>query len=57
LENEQKFKVDLQVRKNENNGVLAKLQITKEKVNNMEKHNKDMENMKINKDSLQAIMK
>ncbi len=23
----------------------------------MEKHNKDMENMKINKDSLQAIMK
>jgi hypothetical protein len=56
LENEQKFKVDLQVRKNENNGVLAKLQITKEKIN-MEKHNKDMENMKINKDSLQAIMK
>jgi hypothetical protein len=52
LEKEQKFKVELQVRKNENNGVLAKLQITRENINNMEKHNKDMENMKIDKDSL-----
>jgi hypothetical protein len=47
----------LQVRKNENSEVLVELQITREKINNMEKHNKDLENIRVDKDSLQATMK
>ncbi len=52
LEKEQKFKIELQVRKSENSEVLAKLQTTKHNINNMEKHNKDLENIKIEWDSL-----
>jgi hypothetical protein len=52
LEKEQNFKVELQVRKNENNEVLVELQTTKYNINNMEKHNKDLENIIMDRDSL-----
>ncbi len=42
LEKEQKLIVELQVKQNENNEVLAQLQIVRQKINNMEKHNKDL---------------
>ncbi len=47
---EQKLRVELQVKQNENDEVLAQLQIARQKINNMEKHNKDLE--KIRRDSL-----
>jgi hypothetical protein len=50
LEKEQKFKVELQVKKNENSKVLVELQIARQKINNMEKHNKDLENIKMDMD-------
>jgi hypothetical protein len=55
LEKERKLKVVLQVKKHENNEVLVKLQITKENIN-MEKHNKDLEKIKVKKDFLHAIL-
>ncbi len=57
LEQEQKLKTKLQVRKNENSEVLAKLQTTGQKINNMEKHNKDLDNIRVKKDSFQLILK
>jgi hypothetical protein len=42
---------------NENNQVLIELQVTKQKINNMEKQNKDLENIIIEKDFLQATLK
>jgi hypothetical protein len=54
---EPKLKVKLQARKSENSEVLAKLQIAKQKINKMEKHNKDMENIKVERDSLWVILK
>ena len=36
----------------ENNEVLAKLQTTREKVNDMEKHNKDLEKIRVERDYL-----
>jgi chromosome segregation ATPase len=57
LEKEQKLKVKLQDRNNENSQILAKLQATKQKINNMEKYNKDLENIIIERDSLQATLK
>jgi hypothetical protein len=57
LEKEQKFKTKLHVRKNENNEVLTELQITKQNINNMEKHDKDLENVIVYRDSLQATLK
>ncbi len=52
LEKEQKLKVKLQVKQNENNEVLAKSQTTKQKINNMEKHNKDVKKIRVERDSL-----
>ncbi len=46
---EQKLIEKLQDKNNENNQVLAKLQVAKQKINNMEKQNKDLENIKIDK--------
>ncbi len=46
LEKEQKFKVELQDRKNENSQALVKLQVARQKMNNMEKQSKDLENIK-----------
>ncbi len=40
LEKEQKLKVEMQDKNNENNQVLAELQVTKQKINNMEKESK-----------------
>jgi hypothetical protein len=42
------------VNQNENNEVSAKLQIVRQNINNMDKHNKDLEKIKAKKDSLQA---
>ncbi len=52
LEKEQKLKVKLQVKQNENNEVLAKSQTTKQKINNMEKHNKDVKKIRVERDFL-----
>ncbi len=57
LEKEQKLKEKLQSRNNENSLILAKLQATKYKINNMEKHSKDLENIRVEMDSLHAILK
>ncbi len=54
---EQKFKAKLYDKNNENNQVLIELQVTKQKINNMEKQNKDLENIIIEKDFLQATLK
>jgi len=51
LKKEQKLKAELQDKNNENNQ-LAKLQIARQNINNMEKHNKDMENIRVEKDYL-----
>ncbi len=56
LEKEQKFKEKLQMKQDDNNEVSAKLQITKQKINNMEKHNKDLENIIGERNSLQATL-
>ncbi len=52
LEKEQKLKVELQDKNNENIQVLAKLQVAKQKINNM-----DLEYIKIERDSLQITLK
>lgn len=53
LEKEQKLRVELQVKQNENNEVSSQLQIARQKINNMEKHNKDLEKIIVERDSLQ----
>jgi hypothetical protein len=57
LEKEQKFKIKLQDKNNENNQVLVELQVATQKINNMEKHNKDLDNITIEKVSLHATLK
>jgi hypothetical protein len=57
LEKEQKLKTKLHDRNSENSQVLAEFQVVKQKFNNMEKQNKDLENIIIEKDSLQATLK
>jgi hypothetical protein len=47
LEKEWKLKVELQVKKDENNEVFVKLQTTRRKINNMEKHDKDLKKIKV----------
>ncbi len=56
LEKEQKLKAKLQVKQDENNDVLAELLIAKHKINNIKKHNKDLEKIRVERDSLQAIL-
>ncbi len=56
LENELKLITKLQVKQNENNEILAQLQIIRQKINNMEKHNKDLEKNIAKKDSLQITL-
>jgi hypothetical protein len=56
LEKEQKFKEKLQDRNNENSHVLVELQTTRQKIY-MEKHSKDLENIKMESDSLWATLK
>lgn len=57
LEKEQKFKAQLQHKNSENNQVLAKLQIARQNIRNMEKQCKDLENLKVERDFLQATLK
>ncbi len=57
LENEQKLKAELQDRNSENNQVLGELQASKHKINNMENQSKDLENIKIERDSLHVTLK
>ncbi len=57
LEKEQKLKAELQDRNNENNKILAELQATKQKINNMEMHSNNLENIRIKRDSLHATLK
>ncbi len=56
LEKEQKLKTKLQVKQDENNEILVKFQTIGQKINNMEKHNKDLEKIRIERDSLQTIL-
>jgi hypothetical protein len=44
------------VKQDDNNEVLAKLQTFRQKINNMEKHNKDIENIEVDIDFLQATL-
>ncbi len=57
LEKEQKLKAKLQDGNNKNSQVLTELHTTRQKINNMEKHNKNLESIQIKKDSLQATLK
>ncbi len=57
MEKEQKLKIKLQDKNNENNQVLAELQVGTQKINNMEKHNKDLDNIRIETVSLHATLK
>ncbi len=57
LEKEQKLKTNLQDRKNENIKVLAKVQVVRQNIDDIPKHNKDLENIKMERDSLQATSK
>ncbi len=41
------------MKQNENNEVLAQLQIARQKINNMEKHNKDLEKFRAKRDCKQ----
>ncbi len=52
MEKDNKLKVELYMTQDENNEVWAKLQTTRQKVNDMEKHNKDLENIRVERDSL-----
>ncbi len=36
---------------------MAELQVARQKINNMEKHSKDLKNINVERDSLQAILK
>jgi tRNA pseudouridine-54 N-methylase len=56
LEKEQKFKVELHVKHDENNEVLEELKTTRQKINNIEKYNKDLEEIKVERDSLQTTL-
>jgi hypothetical protein len=47
----------LQDKNNENSHVLAKLQATRQNINNMEKESKDLDNIIIERDSLQTTLK
>jgi hypothetical protein len=42
------------VKHDKNNEVLAKLQRAKQNINNMEKHNKDLEKIKVEREFLQG---
>ncbi len=57
LEKEQKFKVELQDMNNENSKVLVELKVVKQKIANIQKQNKELENIKMEKDSLHATLK
>ncbi len=57
LEKEWKLKVKLQDRKSENSQVLAELQVAKQNIDNIQKHSKDLENIIMERDSLQEIFK
>jgi hypothetical protein len=56
LEKEQKLKSELKVKKHENNEALEKLQIVRQNINNMEKYNKDLKKIKVERDFLQATL-
>ncbi len=56
LEKEQKLKEKLHVKQDDNNEVLAKLHTTRQNISNMEKYNKGLENIKLERDSLQATL-
>ncbi len=56
LEKEQKFRTKLHKKQDENNEVLVELQIARQNINSMEKHNKDMEMIRVERDSLQATL-
>ncbi len=56
LEKEQKLKAKLQVKKHENYEVLTELQIVRHKINDMEKHNKDLEMIRMEINSLQVTL-
>jgi hypothetical protein len=47
----------LHYKNNENNQVLVELQVVRQKINNMEKQNKDLENVIIKMNSLQVTFK
>ncbi len=55
LEKKQKLKAKLQDKNSENSHVLVKPQAVKQNINNMEKHNKDLENIIVKRDSLQQL--
>jgi hypothetical protein len=57
LEKEQNLKAKLRDKNNENNQVLAKLEVAKQKINNMEKYNKNLESIIIERDSLHVTLK
>ncbi len=57
LEKEQKFKEKLQDKNSENSHVLVEFHATRQKINNMEKQKKYLENIRIERDSLQEILK
>ncbi len=57
LEKQQKFKEKLQDRNSENSQVLVELQVVRQKINNMEKQSKDLENIRLERDSLQSTLK
>ncbi len=57
LKKEYKFTTKLQDKNNENNQVLVELQVVKQNINNMEKQNKDMENVVTKRNSLQVTLK
>ncbi len=57
LEKEQKFKTELQDRNSENSKILVELQVAKQKIDNIQKQNKDLENIKMERDSLHATLK
>ncbi len=52
LEKEQKLKVELHDMSSKNSQILAELQVARQKINNLEKQSKDLENIKIERDSL-----
>jgi hypothetical protein len=47
LEKKQKLRAKLHKKQAENNEILVELQIARQNINNMEKHNKDLEMTKI----------
>ncbi len=57
LEKEQTLNVQLQNRNSENSQVLVELQVAKQKINNKEKQNKGLQNIRMEKDSLHATLK